>query len=229
MLYPLMISKSIEITEELASYINDLLDHDETEKMRVTRLETEAFDHGEMQAPISQLRVIISIMQMIDARRVLEVGTFRGMTAARLAEALPDIAGAKVVTLEKDLRYIDELKKRWTDLGVDKKIDLRSGQALDLLDQLAGEVDTEGHFDLAFIDADKDKYKLYVEKTLSIMRPRGVILIDNTLWGGAVVGSSTDSNITKNIQNFNTWIFETFGLQASIVPAWDGMTIIVKK
>ncbi len=224
------IHKFISISKEVAAYINGLLDRSESANMKMTREDTEAFDHGEMQAPVSQLRVIVSIMHMIGARKVLEIGTFRGMTAARLAQAFPkDIIGAKVVTLEKDLRSVDELKQRWADLDVSDRIELRSGTATDLLDKLSSEVLTDGYFDLAFIDADKENYRTYVEKTLPLMRSRGVILVDNTLWGGDVANASADSNITKNIQNFNTWVFDKFGVKASIVPAWDGMTIIVKE
>jgi O-methyltransferase len=223
------VHKFVEITKELAGYINDLLDKSETKNMKMIREDTEAFDHGEMQAPISQLRVIISIMQMIDARRILEIGTFRGMTAARLAQAFPtDVMGAKVVTIERDPRYVEELQQRWNDLGVAEKIEMRSGQALDVLEQLADEVSRDGYFDLAFIDADKGNYKTYVEKTLRLVRSKGVILIDNTLWRGEVIADSSDSNLTGYMKDFNEWIFEKFGTNASIVPAWDGLTIIVK-
>lgn len=223
------VHKFVTITKELANYINELLDRGEVSNMKMVREDTEAFDHGEMQAPISQLRVIISIMQMIDAKRVLEIGTFRGMTAARLAQAFPtDILGAKVVTIERDLRFVDELKKRWENLGVSDRIDLRSGQATDILDKLSEEVSLDGYFDLAFIDADKEKYKEYVEKTLKLIRPKGVVLVDNTLWRGEV-SSESDSNLTGYVREFNKWVFDTFGTNASIVPAWDGMTIIVKE
>ncbi|MES3005750.1 MAG: O-methyltransferase [Patescibacteria group bacterium] len=224
------VHKFISITKDLASYINKLLDRGESKNMKMIREDTEAFEHGEMQAPISQLRVIVSIMQMIGARRILEVGTFRGMTAARLAQAFPaDIIGAKVVTIERDIRFVEELKKRWADLGVMEKIDLRSGQAADILDRLADEISLEGYFDLAFIDADKEQYKNYTEKVLQLIRPGGVILVDNTLWRGEVAGTDTQSNLTKYVQDFNEWVFEKFGENASIIPAWDGMTIIVKE
>lgn len=216
------IHKFVTITKEVAVYINNLLDVAEWAEMKKVREETEAIEHGEMQAPISQLRVIISLIKMIDAKRVLEVGTFRGTTAARLAEAMPN---GEVLTIERDLRYVDELKKRWERLGVEKRIHLLSGQATEVLDSLV----TEKPFDLAFIDADKEKYKEYVEKTLILLRPKGVLLVDNTLWRGEVTEANTDSNLTRYVKDFNTWVFEKFGASASIVPAWDGMTIIVKE
>ena len=222
-----VIHKFLSVTAKVAEYFDALLGKGEMPKFEKVRTETEGYDHGEMQAPLSQLRVIESIMQMIDAKRVLEVGTFRGNTAARIAAALP--TDGMLVTLEKDLRYIDELNKRWSDLGVREKIDFRIGKALETLDALASEGNL---FDLAFIDADKENYKTYVEKVMKIMRPRGVILVDNTLWGGLVADESGDEparRITKNIQEFNQWVFDTFGTRASIIPAWDGLTIIVKE
>lgn len=224
------VHKYISVTKELAGYINDLLDRSENRNMKMIREDTEAFDHGEMQASISQLRVIISIMKMIDAKRVLEIGTFRGMTAARLAESFPkDILGAKIVTIERDPRYVEQLEQRWTELGVADRIELKSGQAIDELEKLEEKISEEGYFDLVFIDADKEKYKIYTEKALKLVRPKGVVLIDNTLWRGEVVNAESDSNLNNYIKEFNEWVFEKFGTNASIIPAWDGLTVIVKE
>lgn len=222
-----VIHKFINVTEGVALYIDKLLNGGEMDTMNAVRTKTESYDHGEMQAPLSQLRMIESIIQMIDAKRVLEIGTFRGNTAARIAAALP--ADGMLVTLEKDLRYIDELNQRWIELGVREKIDFRIGKALESLDTLISDC---REFDLAFIDADKENYRLYVEKVMKIMRPRGVILVDNTLWGGLVAEDHEEGvarKITKNIKGFNQWVFDTFGTRASIIPAWDGLTIIVRE
>ncbi len=216
-------NKHVEITEEVEGYIDGLLVGGERVDIEDVRAETLAIPHSNMQTRMSQMRFVAGIMKAINARRVIEIGTLRGYGAARMAQALPE--GGKLIVLEKDPRYVDELNERWSSLGLAQKIELRTTRASEGLDALLAE--NLEKFDLIFIDADKENYKTYVEKSMELLRERGVILVDNTLWGGKVAHLAED-NGTIHVQEFNTWVFEMYKDSASIIPAWDGMTMIVK-
>jgi O-methyltransferase len=141
-----------------------------------------------------------------------------------MARALP--AGGKVITLDEDKRYIAEAEAFWKAMGVAKTIEFKLGLAETTLKGMAA---TKHAFDLVFIDADKENYKKYVESALKMTRKGGSILIDNTLWRGLVADQHATDNGAKHIRAFNAWLHEKFGKDAALLPAWDGLTLIVKK
>ena len=226
--------KHVEVTEGVDVYIEGLLESGESAGVERLRVETLTIPHSEMQTTLSQMRFVGGLLRAIGARRVLEVGTLQGYGAAAMAAEIPD--DGIVVTLEKDIRYIDNLHERWKKAGLDKKIELRTAPAIDSLvllqkETIDAQISADGEnflFDLIFIDADKGSYKTYVEEGMKLLRSRGIMLIDNILWGGSVATGPSDDNITRALQDLNRWIFATYGAHASIVPAWDGMIMIVK-
>ncbi len=119
-------------------------------------------------------------------------------------------------------------RRYWREAGVEHKIDLRVGPALDTLDGLLSER-RKGTFDLAFIDADKQNYDNYFERALLLIRPGGLIAIDNVLWHGAVIDETVNDDSTIAIRTFNRKIHQDDRVWVSIVPIGDGLTLVLKK
>ena len=157
------------------------------------------------------------------ARKVLEVGVFRGYTTLALAEALP--AGGKVVGLDVSDEYTKDGIAAWAAAGVAEKIDLRIGPALETMATLldAGEAET---FDLVFIDADKSNYDGYYELALKLLRRNGVIAVDNTLWHGEVLAPATDD--ARALAALNAKMKADARVQAMLLPIADGCTLCRK-
>jgi predicted O-methyltransferase YrrM len=223
--------KYILITPDIAEYIDGLITPAENPQIEKVRQEQSAIEHGEMQTMLSQMRFVDGLLKAIDARRVLELGTFRGYGAARLAQTLPH--DGKVITCDHDVRILDDVPTRWKELGVEDKIELRMGAALDSLAQMENELNagTLEKFDCIFIDVDKENNIKYVETGIKLLRSRGIILIDNILWRGNVVNSNPETmdNATRHLRKFNQWVFDTYKDRASVLPVWDGMIMIVKE
>lgn len=162
--------------------------------------------------------------RMIDARRIIEVGTFLGFTSMVLAEQLPK---ATVVTLDFAQEVVDIAKEAWREAGVDNRIESRIGAASESLKDLL-ETEGENSFDMAFIDADKSNYDEYYELCLKLVRPNGLILVDNVLWFGRPARGEQDPD-TIAISSLNLKIHQDPRVDISLVPFADGLTICVKK
>ena len=132
----------------------------------------------------------------IGAKRCLEIGVFTGYSALSVALALP--ADGKIVALDISKDFTDRARPIWKEAGVADKIDLRIGPALDSLDKMIAA--KEGPFDFAFIDADKPNYDGYYERVLKLLRPGGLIAIDNVLWSGAVADTANTEESTKALR-----------------------------
>jgi predicted O-methyltransferase YrrM len=112
---------------------------------------------------------------------------------------------------------------------VDDKITFRLGMADKLLKEMVLDPALLGSFDLVFIDADKENYVIYAEYALKLLKSGGSLLVDNTLWKGLVAYPKPHDNGAMHVHQFNQWIMETYGNSCSIIPAWDGLSIVVKK
>ncbi|HEY9737083.1 MAG TPA: class I SAM-dependent methyltransferase, partial [Trichocoleus sp.] len=134
----------------------------------------------------------------------------------------------RVVACDVSEEYTAIAREFWQKAGVDHKIDLRIGPAIATLDQLiaSGEAET---FDFAFIDADKSSYAQYYEQALQLVRPGGLIAIDNVLWSGRVADPDTQDNRTNAIRAFNQRLYEDSRVTLSLVPIADGLTLALKK
>ncbi|MEN9649249.1 MAG: hypothetical protein RL094_216 [Candidatus Parcubacteria bacterium] len=216
-------SKHVVVTEGLDSYINELLLKSESKEHKEYLNELLALEHSNMQVPLSEARFLESLVKIMNATYVLEIGTFRGFSTTYLARALP--SHGKVISCEKDERSISFIKEQWAKLNVDHKIDLRSGMALDTLKSLEKDGPV---FDIAFIDGDKGNHEVYLEHCMRLIRKGGVVLVDNVLWAGIVAEEEPGDNIGRNLQKFNEDVFEKYGASACLIPAWDGVTMIVK-
>lgn len=216
-----MTRRTIELTDELYDY---LLSVSLREPRVLRRLREETADHpkAEMQISPEQGQFMAFLIRLIDARRTLELGVFTGYSALSAALALPP--DGRVLACEIDEEYAAIARGWWEEAAADLKIELRLGPALDTLDELlqAGEADS---FDFAFVDADKEGYREYYERCLRLVRPGGLILFDNTLWGGAVADPAATDEATGSLRAFNALLHDDERIDLSFLPLSDGLTL----
>jgi caffeoyl-CoA O-methyltransferase len=158
--------------------------------------------------------------QMVQAKQVLEVGTFTGYSALCFAEALPD--EGRVITCDIDEQSVALAKTYWAKSPYGGKIEVRLGPAIETLDTLSGP------FDLIFVDADKMNYLKYYRRALELIERRGVILIDNVLWSGQVLKTDGVDSSTAAIQELNQVIASDRGVKAVLVTIRDGIFVVRK-
>jgi predicted O-methyltransferase YrrM len=178
-----------------------------------------------MQISPEQGQFMSLLVQLIGAKKALEIGVFTGYSSLVVALALPP--EGKMVACDVSEEYTSIARRYWEQAGVADKIDLRIAPAIATLDKLiaAGETDT---FDFAFIDADKSSYDDYYERALKLIRPGGLIAIDNVLWSGLVADSKIQDNRTKKIRALNEKIHQDERVTISMVPIADGLTLARK-
>ena len=176
-----------------------------------------------MQIAPEQGAFMTLLTRLIGARRAIEVGTFTGYSAISIARGLSDDGTLLCCDVNEEWTAI--ARKYWERAGVDDKIELRIAPAIETLRSLpAGE-----QFDLAFIDADKPNYPHYYEEVLARLRRNGVILVDNTLWGGAVADSKATDDNTVAIRSFNDAVAADDRVESTILTVGDGLTLIRKR
>jgi predicted O-methyltransferase YrrM len=176
-----------------------------------------------MQIAPEQGAFMTLLTRLISARHAIEVGTFTGYSAISIARGLPDDGTLLCCDVNEEWTAI--ARKYWKRAGVDDKIELRIAPATETLRSLpAGE-----RFDLAFIDADKPSYPAYYEEVLARLRRNGVILVDNTLWGGAVADAKATDDNTKAIRAFNDAVAADDRVESTILTVGDGLTLIRKR
>ena len=176
-----------------------------------------------MQIAPEQGAFMTLLTRLIGARHAIEVGTFTGYSAISIARGLSDDGTLLCCDVNEEWTAI--ARKYWERAGVDDKIELRIAPAIETLRSLpAGE-----RFDLAFIDADKPNYPHYYEEVLARLRPNGVILVDNTLWGGAVADPKATDDNTKAIRAFNDMVATDDRVESTILTVGDGLTLNRKR
>ena len=212
------------ITDEMARYIREVTLR-EPEPLRRQRESTDDHPQASMQIAPEQGQFLHLLARLTGARKTLEIGVFMGYSSAWVALALPQ--GGKLVACEISQSYADQAKQTWRDAGVEDRIDLRVGPALDTLDRMiaSGESAT---FDFAFIDADKSNYANYYERALRLVRQGGLVAIDNVLWHGAVVDPAATDRDTEAIRAFNRQLHEDSRIAVSMVTIGDGITLACK-
>ncbi len=186
---------------------------------------TKSLPGAGMQIGPEQGQFMALLVRLMAARRTIEIGVFTGYSALAVALALP--GDGYVLACDVSDAYTRVGRPFWADAGVAHKIDLRLAPALDTLDaQLAA--GHAGSFDFAFIDADKSGYDAYYERCLSLIRPGGLIAIDNVLWGGAVALPAHDADTTA-LQQLNAKLHGDERIDVSLVPIGDGLTLARKR
>ena len=220
-----MKNKSVHLDDTLYSYLLSVTLR-EPEVLRQLREEMVHHPYGGMQISPDQGQFMALLVELIGAQRVLEIGVFTGYNSTRMALALPP--GGQLIALDISVGYTEIARRYWQLAGVAHKIKLRLGPALESLDQLI-EDGACGSFDLAFIDADKGNYDAYYERSLRLVRPGGLLLIDNVLWGGKVADPTIEDDDTQAIRALNRKIHTDERVTAVVLPVADGLTLSRKR
>jgi predicted O-methyltransferase YrrM len=217
--------RTLQLDENLYDYLLTVSSR-ETPILKQLRDETDKLAEAGMQISPDQGQFMAMLLQLIGARRVVEIGTFTGYSALVMAMALPE--DGKIVCCDKSEEWTSMARRYWKEAGVDNKIDLHLGDALDTLDSLI-EAGNENAFDFAFIDADKVNYQNYFERCLALLRRGGLIAVDNVLWGGSVINPEKQDDDTLAIRAFNNQLKDDSRVDISLVPIGDGLTLARKK
>jgi predicted O-methyltransferase YrrM len=220
-----MPSEDLTITDELWDYMRRVTLR-EPGVLRRLREETAGFPNSNFQISAEQGQFMALLMHMIGARRTIEIGVYTGYSALSVALALP--AEGRVIACDINEEWTALGRRYWREAGVDQKIDLRLGPALATLDGLIAN-GQRGQFDFVFIDADKTNYANYYERALMLLRPGGLIGVDNVLWSGRVIDPTFDDPDTRAIRAFNEQIKNDDRVWLSMLPVRDGLTLACKK
>lgn len=194
--------------------------------LRELRDETATLPEHDMQIAPEQGALMALLVELTGARRCIEVGTFTGYSSTRVALALPP--EGSVVCCDISREWTDVARRFWERAGVADKMELRLGPALDTLDALITEGQAET-FDFAFLDADKVSYPEYSDRLLTLLRPGGLLAIDNVFWGGQITDAeSTDASV-RGIRRMNQALADDSRVSLAMVPIADGLTLARKR
>jgi predicted O-methyltransferase YrrM len=220
-----MSKKTIGLENQLYNYLLSVSLR-ETDILQRLRQETANHPYSTMQIAPEQGQFMALLMQLIAAKKTLEIGVFTGYSALCVALALPD--EGRVVACDISAEYTAIARRYWQEAGVADKIDLRIAPALETLDRLLAQGEA-GTFDFAFIDADKENYQAYYERSLQLIRPGGLIAVDNVLWSGRVADPQVQDHSTQAIRAFNQKLHQDERVTLSLVPIADGLTLALKR
>ena len=220
-----MSTRTISLTESLYEYLLSVSLR-EPDLLRQLREETAAQPHARMQISPEQGQFMGLLARLMGATRCLEIGVFTGYSSLAVALALPD--AGRIVACDVSERWTAVARRYWAAAGVAHKIDLRLAPALETLEQLRAAGET-GSYDFVFIDADKENYVRYFERTLELVRPGGLIVADNTLWSGRVADPENAEPDTVALRHFNEHLHRDERIDLSLVPIGDGLTLARKR
>ena len=221
-----MSNQSIGLSDELYKY---LLTNSVREPEILTKLRSATAKHplANMQISPEQGQLMGLLVSLIGAKKCLEIGVFTGYSTLVVALNLP--ADGRIIACDVSTEFTSIATEYWQQAGVNDKIDLHIAPALETLDRLLanGEAET---FDFAFIDADKNNYAAYYDRSFQLVRQGGLILIDNVLWYGRVADPAmNEDRRTQAIKQLNQQIYHDDRVQISLIPIGDGLTIARKK
>jgi predicted O-methyltransferase YrrM len=211
--------------EAVARYVTQVMTQETPLQARL-RAETAALPDGRMQIGPDQGALLALLVHLVGARRALEVGTFTGYSALAVAAALPE--GGRLVTCDVNEEWTRIARRYWQQAGLADRIELRLGPAVDTLAGLLRE-GAVGSFDFAFIDADKPSYDPYYEFALRLVRPGGLIVIDNALWSGAVADPEVADPSTEAIRALNLKVRDDPRVEACLLTVGDGVLLARKR
>ena len=212
-----MSDRTIQLTDQLVDYVRSVGVR-EHPVLAGLREETARRPNRSMQIGPEQGAFMGLLVRLTGTRRILEIGTFTGYSSTAMALALPE--DGRITCLDVSEEWTDVARRAWADAGVAGKVDLRIAPAADSLGELEDDA-----FDLAFIDADKTSYDVYYDGCLRVVRPGGLILIDNVLQGGRVADPSADDENVVAIRALNEKIAADERVDHVLLPLADGLTL----
>lgn len=217
-------SQTINLDNRLYDYLLSVSLR-ETPEQEALRAETAKQAYSMMQISPDQGQFMALLLKLINAKRVIEIGTFTGYSALCMALALP--SDGKLIACDISREWTSIGERYWKKAGVADRIELRIAPAGKTLKTLIDDGQS-GTFDFAFIDADKESQIHYYQLCLELIRPGGVIAIDNVLWGGSVADSHNRGIDTVAIREFNDYVYKDKRVDISLVPIGDGLTLARK-
>jgi predicted O-methyltransferase YrrM len=218
-----MSNKTVPMTDALYEYVLENWLR-EPELLARLRRETAAMPNANMQISPDQGQLMRLLARVLGVRRYLEVGVFTGYSSLSVALGMPD--DGRIVACDVSEEFTSVARRYWNEAGVADRIDLRLAPGVDTLDALLGE---GAEFDMAFIDADKPNYPHYYERCLQLVRPGGLILIDNVLWDGKVADAGVQDESTNAMREFNRKLAEDKRVDIALIPIADGLTCVTRR
>lgn len=220
-----MSNRTLNLNDALYEYIlnTSLREH---EVLKRLRKKTATLPHGYMQIAPEQGQLMALLVELMGAQRTLDIGTFTGYSALAVALALP--SGGEVISCDLNEDSTAIAQRYWAEAGMASKITLKLGPALETLAQLLKD-GLAGQFDFAFIDADKRNYPRYYEQCYELIRPGGLIILDNVLRAGRVIKPSPDDIGTQTICKLNKQLLGDERITLSLLPVADGLSLLRKR
>lgn len=220
-----MSNRTLNLTDPVYDYLQQ---HSLREPPLLAKLREETGRHRlrQMQIAPEQGQFMALLVRLLCARRCLEVGVFTGYSSLCVALAMPE--DGRLMALDVSEEFTEVARHYWREAGVEDRIELRIAPALESLDALV-EAGDAGTWDFVFIDADKTSYLHYYERALTLLRPGGLVAVDNVLWNGLVADHGDDSEDTEAIRAFNEHVHADERVDISLVPIGDGLTLARKR
>ena len=219
-----MASSTLGLSNSLTAYIQSV-SVQENNCLKALREETAQLEMKVMQISPEQGQFMSLLVHLTQAKRIIEVGVFTGYSSICLAQELPE--DGQLIACDVSEEWTNIAKKYWHKANLEEKIDLRLAPANETLIDLKNQGLAES-FDLAFIDADKTNYVSYYNHCLDLLRPGGLLLVDNTLWGGNVADDSDQTADTIAIRLLNQIIAKDARVKSSLLTVGDGLTLAYK-
>lgn len=216
---------TLNLTPNVYHYLQDISLR-EPAVLEQLRKETHNLSNAMMQISPEQGQLMSLLVELINAKKTIDIGTFTGYSALVVALSLPP--DGIVITCDVDPNYTAIAQDFWKRANVDHKIHLHLAPAVETLNNLL-EKGEENTFDFIFIDADKNNYPTYYEKSLALLRSGGLMAIDNVLWSGQVADKSIDDSITRTLRKLNETIKKDNRVSISMIPIGDGLTLARKR
>lgn len=197
----------------------------ESPQQTALRLHTQSHPYPEMQIPQEQGVLLVWLVRVFNVKTIIELGVFTGYSSLCMAEALPD--DGKIIACDRNAHWVEEAFPFWEAAGIRDKIDLRIGEGLDTFRALL-ESPIKGTVDMIFIDADKPNYPQYYEQALQLLKPNGILILDNIFLMGRVITDGPEKKTAKAIRKLNLTIKHDKRVTAVVLPIGDGVTLIKK-
>jgi predicted O-methyltransferase YrrM len=215
--------KNLEITKRLETYIEDLSKKLHPIQKEIISYNESLGDIKRMQISISQCQFLELIIKISNIKKILEIGTFTGLSALSMSLALPE--DGEIIALDKNVKTNKAATEFFKKAKQEKKIKTIIKPALETLNDMKKE---KKFFDLVFIDADKVNYKKYYDYAIDLTKKKSLIIIDNVLWHGEVADEKNDDKFTNIIRDFNKYVKNDKKTEQIIIPLGDGLTICRK-
>jgi predicted O-methyltransferase YrrM len=220
-----MTNQTINLNDTLYQYMLSISLHEPAILKSLRETTRKLSSHG-MQISPEQGQLMALLVKLIGAKKTLEIGVYTGYSSLVVALALPETG--KIIACDINTETSAIAQDFWQKAGVGHKIDLKLAPALQTLDSLIKQ-NYSNNFDFIFIDADKQNYLNYYERSLTLLRPGGLIVVDNVLWRGRVADTHVHDKQTLTIRAFNKTIYQDKRISMSLIPVGDGLTLIRKR